>query len=92
MYVAMVGAVLVLRRRAPLLERPYRTPWLAATTAVYVGLALVLVVDLAWLAPATSGIGYLIVASGIPAYALWRRQRTATAGAIPDSLTLSGRT
>ncbi|MFL5560470.1 MAG: APC family permease [Gemmatimonadaceae bacterium] len=73
MYVAMVLAVVVLRRRAPALERPYRTPALALTTTVYVTLATLLVVDLAWLAPSTSGIGYLIVASGIPVYALWRR-------------------
>ena len=74
MYAAMVLAVVVLRRRAPALDRPYRTPRLSITTAIYVGLALVLVVDLGLLAPATSGIGYLIVASGIPVYALWRRR------------------
>jgi APA family basic amino acid/polyamine antiporter len=75
MYAAMVLAVLVLRRRAPMIERPYRTPALPLTTAIYVSLALVLVIDLAWLAPATSGIGYLIVASGIPIHAFWRRAR-----------------
>ena len=80
MYAAMVLAVFVLRRRAPAVERPYRTPWLAATTAVYVSLALLIVIDLAWLAPATSGIGYLIVASGLPAYLLWRRTRVPPAG------------
>jgi APA family basic amino acid/polyamine antiporter len=73
MYAAMVLAVVVLRRRLPAADRPYRTPALGLTTTVYVTLALLLVVDLAWLAPATSGTGYLIVASGIPAYALWRR-------------------
>ena len=62
-----------LTSRAPELERPYRTPWLAVTTAIYVSLATLIVMDLAWLAPATSGIGYLIVASGLPAYLLWRR-------------------
>ena len=73
LYAAMVLAVFVLRRRAPELDRPYRTPWLALTTAIYVSLAATIVIDLAWLAPATSGIGYLIVASGLPAYLLWRK-------------------
>jgi len=77
MYAAMVIAVIVLRRRAPAIERPYRTPALPLTTAIYVSLALVLVIDLAYLAPATSRIGYLIVASGIPVYALWRRAHRA---------------
>jgi APA family basic amino acid/polyamine antiporter len=73
MYAAMVLAVIVLRRRMPSADRPYRTPALGLTTTIYTGLALLLVADLAWLAPTTSGIGYLIVASGIPVYALWRR-------------------
>ena len=73
LYAAMVVAVFVLRRRAPALDRPYRTPRLALTTAIYVSLAALIVIDLAWLAPTTSGIGYLIVASGLPAYLVWRR-------------------
>ena len=73
MYAAMVLAVVVLRRRAPAIDRPYRTPGYPLTPAIYVAIALLLVADLAWLAPATSGTGCLIVATGIPAYALWRR-------------------
>jgi len=73
MYAAMVLAVVVLRRRAAEQARPYRAFGYPVTPALYVALALLLVVDLAWLAPSTSGIGYLIVASGIPAYLLWRR-------------------
>jgi APA family basic amino acid/polyamine antiporter len=36
-------------------------------------LALLLVIDLAYLTPATSGIGYLLVLTGIPVYFIWRR-------------------
>ena len=77
-YGLMVAAVIVMRRKAPNVERPYRTvgyPWVPL---VYVGLALLFVVDLGYLAPRTSGIGYLIVLSGIPAYLIWRRQAKAT--------------
>jgi len=32
-----------------------------------------LIVDLGFLAPATSGIGILIVLTGVPAYFFWRK-------------------
>jgi hypothetical protein len=32
-----------------------------------------LIVDLAFLAPATSGIGIAIVMTGVPAYFFWRK-------------------
>jgi hypothetical protein len=35
-------------------------------------LSALLTIDLAWLAPATSGIAILIVLTGVPAYFLWR--------------------
>jgi APA family basic amino acid/polyamine antiporter len=70
-YALMVGAVLVMRRRAPQLERPYRTPAYPLTPVIYILLALLLIIDLAYLAPATSGFGYLIVLTGIPVYFIW---------------------
>ena len=74
MYAVMVVAVVVLRRRVPNAPRPYRTWGYPIVPALYVSLALLLVVDLAYLAPSTSGIGYLIVASGLPVYLVWRRR------------------
>ncbi|MFN2397919.1 MAG: APC family permease [Gemmatimonadaceae bacterium] len=76
-YALMVGAVIVMRRKAAAMPRPYRTPGYPLVPLVYISLALLLVVDLAYLAPSTSGVGYLIALSGIPVYFLWRRnQRT----------------
>ena len=72
-YALMVFAVIVLRRKSPDASRPYRTHGYPAVPLLYVALALLLIVDLAYLAPATSGIGYLIVLSGVPAYLVWRR-------------------
>jgi APA family basic amino acid/polyamine antiporter len=40
---------------------------------ISVVLAAFLIVDLAYLAPTTSGIGYLLVLTGIPVYFVWRR-------------------
>jgi basic amino acid/polyamine antiporter, APA family len=73
-YALMVGAVLVLRRKQPDTPRPYRTFGYPFVPLLYIALALLVVIDLAYLAPATSGIGYLLVLTGIPIYFLWRRQ------------------
>jgi APA family basic amino acid/polyamine antiporter len=73
-YALMVGAVIVMRRKAPQIERPYRTLGYPVVPLIYIGLAVLIVLDLAYLAPSTSGIGYLLVFTGIPVYYLWRRK------------------
>jgi len=73
-YSLMVAAVIVLRRRRPDLPRPYRTAGYPLVPLVYVTLATLLVVDLAYLTPTTSGVGYLLVLTGIPVYLVWRRR------------------
>jgi APA family basic amino acid/polyamine antiporter len=73
-YVLMVGAVIVMRRKAPELERPYRTIGYPFVPLVYIVLAGLFIVDLAILAPSTSGIGYLLVFTGIPIYYVWSRK------------------
>jgi APA family basic amino acid/polyamine antiporter len=44
------------------------------TPLIYISMAMLLIFDLAYLAPATSGIGFMLVLSGIPVYFL-RRSR-----------------
>jgi APA family basic amino acid/polyamine antiporter len=72
-YALMVGAVIFMRRRAPELARPYRTFGYPIVPVIYIALAVLLVIDLAYLAPSTSGIGYLLVLTGIPVYLIWRK-------------------
>ncbi|HEX5888372.1 MAG TPA: hypothetical protein VFY61_06700, partial [Pyrinomonadaceae bacterium] len=69
----MVGAVIVMRRKAPDIERPYRTFGYPVVPLVYLVIAGLFVVDLAILAPATSGVGYILVLTGVPIYYVWRR-------------------
>jgi len=76
-YALMVAAVIVLRKKAASMERPYRTFGYPIVPLIYISLALLFVVDLGYLAPRTSGIGYLIVLTGFPAYLIWRRQAKA---------------
>jgi basic amino acid/polyamine antiporter, APA family len=72
-YVLMVGAVIVMRRKAPEIERPYRTFGYPFVPLVYIVLAMLFIIDLAILAPSTSGIGYLLVFTGLPIYFIWRQ-------------------
>jgi APA family basic amino acid/polyamine antiporter len=72
-YVLLVAAVMVLRRKQPEAERPYRTWGYPVVPIISILLAGLLIVDLAWLAPTTSGIGIAIVLSGVPVYLFWRK-------------------
>jgi len=72
-YALMVGAVFMLRRRMPDLPRPYRTFGYPIVPLIYIVLAVLVVVDLAYLAPWTAGVGSLLVLTGIPAYLIWHR-------------------
>lgn len=72
-YVLLVVAVVVLRKRRPEADRPYRMWGYPLVPIISVVLAAFLIVDLAYLAPTTSGIGYLLVLTGIPVYFIWRR-------------------
>lgn len=71
-YLLLVFAVIVLRRKTPDAERPYRTWGYPVVPIISIVLATLLIIDLAYLAPTTSGIGYLLVLGGIPVYFLWR--------------------
>jgi APA family basic amino acid/polyamine antiporter len=72
-YVLMIAALVILRRKRPDAERPYRTWGYPIVPVISILLAGLLMVDLAWLAPTTSGIGILIVLTGVPAYFFWRK-------------------
>ncbi len=71
LYALMVGAVIVMRRKAPEIERPYRTFGYPVVPLIYLTIAGLFIIDLAILAPSTSGIGYLLVFTGIPIYFIW---------------------
>jgi APA family basic amino acid/polyamine antiporter len=68
-----VAAVIVMRRKAPQAPRPYRTLGYPAVPIIFLTLSVFLIFTLAYLAPSTSGIGFLLVLTGIPVYFIWRR-------------------
>src|SRR5262249_55271375 len=71
-YVLTVGAVFVLRKKQPNLARPYKVPAYPALPALYIALALAIMLGQIWLAPKYTGAGLLIILSGLPAYLFWR--------------------
>lgn len=74
-YALIAAAVMVLRIKSPGVDRPYRTWGYPFVPILSILIAALLTLDLAWLAPTTSGIGILIVLTGVPIYFLWRRKR-----------------
>jgi APA family basic amino acid/polyamine antiporter len=72
-YTLMVGAVIALRIKAPMLNRPYRTHGYPVPAVIYIALAVFLVLDFIFLKPLTSGTGYLIVLAGFPVYLIWQQ-------------------
>jgi APA family basic amino acid/polyamine antiporter len=71
-YLLMIVALIILRRKKPSAERPYRTWGYPLVPLLSILLAGLLIIDFAFLAPATSGMGILIVLTGVPVYFLWR--------------------
>jgi len=69
--------VIVLRRKAPATERPYRMWGYPAVAIISMLLSALLTVDLVYLAPTTSGIGMLLVLTGVPVYFFWRKAAVA---------------
>ncbi len=74
-----VLAVIVLRRKMPDMQRPYRTWGYPLTPAIFLTLSLFVTLTLVFLAPTTAGIGYLFALSGIPVYFIWQKRRGAGA-------------
>jgi APA family basic amino acid/polyamine antiporter len=74
---AAVAAVFVLRRREPNAPRPFKAlgyPW---TPAIFVIVSLAIVVNAFYSDPRVSGLGLLVIASGIPLFFWLQRRRSA---------------
>jgi APA family basic amino acid/polyamine antiporter len=75
MFHAMTGAaVFVLRRSRPNAQRPYRVWGYPIVPIVFIVTALGFVANTLVERPMESGIGLVLVAWGLPAYAWWRRR------------------
>lgn len=69
------ASVFVLRRRRPDALRPFRVPGYPVTPALFIAAAAAIVVNTIVARPVQALIGLGIVATGVPAYHLWRLWR-----------------
>ena len=72
-YTLSVAAVFVLRRKQPHRERPYRMWGYPYTMWLFVGVSVWFVVDAFLAQPWPSFMAFVIIASGVLAYWIWRK-------------------
>jgi APA family basic amino acid/polyamine antiporter len=72
-YVLTIAAVFVLRFKRPDAERPYKAFGYPVIPAVYIILAVTIMIILLIYKPAFTWPGLVIVIIGIPVYYIWRR-------------------
>ena len=73
-YAMAAGAVMVLRRRSPRTERPYKVWGYPATPVIFILFSMYLVIDTVIEDPRDALIGLAIILAGIPGYMYWRRR------------------
>jgi APA family basic amino acid/polyamine antiporter len=76
----MVAAVYRLRFKQPDWPRPYRCWGYPFTPALYLVMCLAFLLYVIQGNPVGSGIGVLLILSGVPFYAVWRRRAAAATG------------
>ncbi len=79
-YAMSAGAVMILRKRHPQLERPYKTWGYPFTPIAFIGTCLFLVINTIIETPRDALFGAIIILLGIPAYFYWRKSAN-----VPES-------
>jgi APA family basic amino acid/polyamine antiporter len=74
-YALNAGSVLLLRRREPLRDRPFRVPGFPVVPVVFIGLAILLLVNTIWTTPGPSALGLVMTALGALVYAVFLRNK-----------------
>jgi len=70
-----VGAVLILRRKEPLLPRPYRTPLYPFVPGFFILMSMVIIWNAVSERPLEASLGLATVLAGTPLYFIWQRFR-----------------
>jgi len=80
-YALAVAAVFILRRTQPQLARPYRVFGYPLVPLIFLAASVFMVGNALVADPHDTGLTFLIIVAGVPAYGLWRRVATAVPGA-----------
>jgi APA family basic amino acid/polyamine antiporter len=67
------GAVIILRKKMPDMERPYKTPFYPWIPIVFVLFAIILTVNTIMEAPRDAAIGTILILAGLPLYYYWKK-------------------
>ena len=78
-YAVSVAGVIVLRRKMPTLERPYKMWGYPATPVLFVIAAVAFVVNSAVERPGPTLTAFGLIALGVPAYFVWRKPTVSSA-------------
>jgi APA family basic amino acid/polyamine antiporter len=73
------ASLFVFRRAIPLSERPegvFAVPGYPWVPGLFVAVAVLIVGSVLWTNPVRSGLGFALLAAGVPAYLYWNRQRS----------------
>ena len=76
-FVLGAAALFLYRRRRPDAPRPFRTPGYPVTPALFILAAVAVVVNTLAAKPTQGAIEVAILATGVPAYFIWRRRSAA---------------
>lgn len=74
-YALAVGAVFILRRKHPGIERPYRTAGYPMVPLVFLLASVLMLGNSLIETPLATGRDFLIILIGIPVYYIWQRKR-----------------
>lgn len=72
LYALTASSVIVLRRKLPEAERPYRVPGYPAVPILFVMVAGLLLYSTLLSSPRESAIGFAVILAGVPFYRYWR--------------------
>jgi APA family basic amino acid/polyamine antiporter len=82
LYAMTAASVIVLRRKRPDLERPYKVPGYPIVPLLFVVVATGLLYSTLIESPRESGIGFVIIVAGLPFYFYWKRVAEANRTAV----------
>ena len=72
-YGMSAGAVIILRKKKPDMERPYRTPFYPWIPIIFILFAIFLTVNTILEAPRDAAIGTGLILAGLPLYYYWKK-------------------
>ena len=85
LYGMTAASVVVLRRKRPDLERPYRVPGYPVVPMLFVFVAVALLYSTFRTSPRESGIGLTVIIVGLPFYFHWKRRQNSVSEPLPSN-------